>query len=138
MAGNGPPPSENRRRRNSDTYADVSETVKDDGQLRGPALEGAWSDAVRSWYDNWRRSPQASAFLMTDWMRLRMLAPLVASYLEQPHHMKLAEIRQNESLMGATHVDRLKGRIKVEREPEQTTQPAGVTALDDYRRALGA
>jgi hypothetical protein len=30
--------------------------------------------------------------------------------------MKLAEIRQNESLLGATHVDRLKARIKVEAE----------------------
>jgi hypothetical protein len=32
--------------------------------------------------------------------------------------MKLAEIRQNESLLGATHTDRLKARIKVEQPAE--------------------
>src|ERR1700759_2587866 len=105
MAGNGPAPNPNRRRRNADTYSGNQTPVVDDGALVGPALTGVWSDHVRSWYDTWRRSPQAKAFVDTDWMRLRMLAPLVDSYLQSPHHMKLAEIRQNESLLGATHVD---------------------------------
>jgi hypothetical protein len=137
MAGNGPAPKENRRRRNADVYGSAQTVVSDDGKLRGPALTGVWSEQVRSWYDNWRRSPQAAAFVATDWMRLRMLAPLVESYLLSPHHMKLAEIRQNESLLGATLTDRLKARIKVE-QPAEAEIPAGVTALDDYRRALGA
>lgn len=138
MAGNGPAPKESRRRRNADTYSGSGTVVADDGQLRGPALEGGWSERARSWYDTWRRSPQAAVFVATDWMRLRMLVPLVESYLEAPHHMKLAEIRQNESLLGATHTDRLKARIKVERPSAAAEAPAGVTALDDYRRALGA
>jgi hypothetical protein len=137
MAGNGPAPKETRRRRNADVYGGSQTVVTDDGELRGPALTGTWPEHVRSWYDTWRRSPQAAAFVATDWMRLRMLAPLVADYLERPHHMKLAEIRQNESLLGATHTDRLKARIKVE-QPAEAETPAGVTALDDYRRALGA
>lgn len=132
----GPPPAENRRRRNADTFGG-QQTVSSDGEPVGPALEGVWSDAARAYWDTWRRSPQARLFLDTDWMRLRLLVPLVESYLASPHHMKLAEIRQNESLLGATHVDRLKGRIKVA-GPEAETQapPAGVTALDEYRRAL--
>jgi hypothetical protein len=137
MAGNGPAPNPNRRRRNADVYSGSQTVVTDDGELRGPALTGTWSEHVRSWYDTWRRSPQAAVFTATDWMRLRMLAPLVDDYLERPHHMKLAEIRQNESLLGATHTDRLKARIKVE-QPAEAEAPAGVTALDDYRRALGA
>lgn len=138
MAGNGPAPKENRRRRNADVYSGTQTVVTDDGELRGPALTGPWSEHVRAWYDTWRRSPMAAAFVATDWMRLRMLAPLVQSYLEVPHHMKLAEIRQNESLLGATHTDRLKARIKVEQPLADTHVPVGVTALDDYRRALGA
>lgn len=138
MAGNGPPPKENRRRRNADTYSADPRVIKDDGEVRGPALVGDFPDAVRSWYDNWRRSPQAATFLMTDWMRLRMLVPLIADYLAKPTAMKLAEIRQNESLLGATHVDRLKARMKVERDPEPQETPAGVTALDDYRRDLAS
>lgn len=138
MPGNGPVPNENRRRRNADTYADVKATVVDDGELTGPALEGEWSPQVRSWWDTWRRSPQAKVFLATDWMRLRMVAPLLERYLLSPHHLVLAEIRQNESLLGATHTDRLKGRIKVERKmPQSTDAPAGVTAIDKYKKNLG-
>jgi hypothetical protein len=132
----GPPPKENRRRRNADTYADVRATVVDDGELVGPALEGDWTPMVRAWWDTWRRSPQAKTFLATDWMRLRMIAPLLEKYLAAPHHLVLAEIRQNESLLGATHTDRLKARIKVEKPTERVDAPAGVTAIQDYRNRL--
>jgi hypothetical protein len=133
----GPPPSEHKRRRNADTYADVKATVVDDGELVGPGLEGPdWSAHARSYWDTWRRSPQAKTFLATDWMRLRMLVPLVESYLSDPTPQKMAEIRQNESLLGATHADRLRARIKVEKPAESTTPAAGVTALDEYRKSL--
>lgn len=138
MAGNGPAPKENRRRRNADTYAGVGATVVDDGAVVGPPLTGEWPQQVLAWYDIWRTSPQAKTFVMTDWMRLRMLAPLVAEYLEKPHHLKLAEIRQNESLLGATHTDRLKARIKVEKPADASETPAGVTAINDYRSRLAA
>lgn len=138
MAGYGPPPSENKRRRNADSFADHKATVVDDGELVGPALEGPdWSQAARAYWDTWRRSPQAKAFLATDWMRLRMLVPLVESYLMNPMPQKLAEIRQNESLLGATHTDRMRARIKVEKPaPDAGEPPAGVTALDEYRKSL--
>lgn len=138
MPGTGPPPSENRRRRNQDTYADVKATVTDDGELSGPALEGVWSDTARAYWDTWRRSPQAKVFLVTDWMRLRMLIPLVESYLSTPTPVKMAEIRQNETLLGATHTDRLRSRLKVDKSTPGAVEAvrAGVTALDEYRRNL--
>lgn len=134
----GPPPAENRRRRNADTYADVKAVVVDDGEIVGPGLEGPdWSPAARAYWDTWRRSPMAKCFLQTDWMRLRMVLPLVEDYLKKPTAMKLAEIRANESLLGATHADRLRARIKVERvNPDAPEVPVGVTALDEYRRSL--
>jgi hypothetical protein len=146
-AMSGPAPSEKRRRRNADVYADVQTRVAPtSSRLRGPTLKQAlgpmlemYPDEVRAlvghWWDTWRRSPLAEAFLDTDWQRLVMLAPLVASYYARPHFSKLAEIRQNESLLGATHVDRLKARIKVERPEPAKAQP-GVTALDEYRNRL--
>jgi hypothetical protein len=137
MAGTGPAPKEARRRRNADTYSDVAATVHDDGELVGPALEGTWNPMVRVWWDTWRRSPQAKTFLATDWMRLRLVAPLLEKYLANPHHLVMAEIRQNESLLGATHTDRLKGRIKVAKADEKpTVAPAGVTAIKDYKSRL--
>lgn len=136
MAGNGPAPAPQRRRQNKDTYADVQATVTPDAKLRGPDLGGTWSPNTVAWYETWRRSPQAALFLATDWGRLQMMAPLVESYFGWPNDKKLAEIRQNESLLGATHVDRLRARIKVELEPAETVTPPGVTALDEYRARL--
>lgn len=151
MAGNGPAPSENRRRRNKDTYADVKTTVPaKSATLRGPTLNDAAgatqmelfdrlgvTELVQDWWDTWRRSPLAEAFLDTDWSRLKMMVPLVATYYARPTYSALGEIRQNESLLGATHVDRLKARIKVERPGDKPkAPPAGVTALDAYRRDL--
>lgn len=143
----GPAPKTQRRRRNADTYADVQTRVPAKAsRLHGPTFRSAIGDAlelysdavidqVQIWWQSWREAPQAQAFLGTDWQRLTMLAPMVASYIAQPHHMKLAEIRQNESLLGATHVDRLRARIKVETAPETVTAP-GVTAISDYRDRL--
>lgn len=135
MAGNGPPPAERRRRNNADTYADVQATIRSTSEVRGPELTGRWLAATKRWYETWRRAPQAEVFLATDWQRLQMMLPLVDDYFARPHHLKLAEIRLNESLLGATHVDRLRGRIKVETKPETVAAP-GVTALDDYRSRL--
>lgn len=132
----GPAPSENKRRRNADTFGGP-QTVVDDGERAGKPLGGVWPQVVLDWWDTWRRSPQAKTFVGTDWQRLLMLAPLVAQFFECPDKGVMAEIRQNESLLGATHVDRLKARIKVTPAgSEPTASPAGVAALDDYRRAL--
>jgi hypothetical protein len=147
MAGTGPAPKPNRRRRNADTYADVQTRIgSTSDQLRGPELEVAsagrmhvWdpdvTGLVGEWWNTWRRAPQAEIFLDTDWSRLAMLIPLVAEYFTRPHFAKLAEIRQNESLLGATVTDRLKARIKVD-GAEPAGVPAGVAAMDDYRNRL--
>jgi hypothetical protein len=76
--------------------------------------------------------------VQTDWARLRLLAPLTADYLEKPTAMKMAEIRQNESLPGATHTDRLMARIKVESPAEASSSEsvADVTGTSDYRKRL--
>lgn len=138
MAGHGPPPSENKRRRNEDEFAEHAITVADEGVVHGPELPGAGEYGPRTvdWYETWRRAPQAGAFTGTDWQRLAMLAPIVDAYWAEPSTKLLAEIRLNESLLGATHVDRMRARIKVEaprpRAPESPA--AGVTDMTEARR----
>jgi hypothetical protein len=134
----GPPPAEHKRRRNADAYAGLHTTVVDDGELTGPALEGAsWSAAARSYWEIWRTSPMAKAFLQTDWARLRMVLLLVEDYLTHPTAQKLTAIQSNEAALGATVADRLRLRMRVVKPdavPEEA--PAGVTALDEYRKSL--
>ena len=135
MPGMGPPPSANRRRTNADTFT-PTDTVAADGRTRGPALKGTYSAQTRAWYTTWRKSPQSLVFTPTDWQRLTMLAPLVDLYFREPDVKLLTEIRQNESLLGATHLDRLRGRMKVEQVAK--SRPTAVAApSDDYRRRLG-
>lgn len=136
MAGNGPPPSENKRRRNKDEFAEHAVTVESGDEVHGPELPHAdrYGESTLDWYETWRRAPQAAAFTVTDWQRLHMLAPIVDSYWEMPTTKLLSEIRLNESLLGATHVDRMRARIKVEAPKPKT--PAGVTDLTQRRRRI--
>lgn len=108
---NGPAPSPNARRRNDhpDEHLepqDVPERLK---KLRNASDYPA---AVQHWWGTWVNSEQSEMFMATDWERLQMLAPLIAGYYRRPGHNALAEIRQNESLLGATVTDRMRLRMK--------------------------
>lgn len=146
MPGFGPPPNPMRRRRNRDTFAEASVTVSTDGTVHAPQLPNAddFSRHTREWYRTWCSSPQAQAFVATDWQRLHMLAPLVERYFAEPRKDLLAEIRLNEGLLGATHVDRLRARITITPPADQSRgadSAAGdtpeVARLDERRRRLG-
>ena len=136
MAGMGPAPSPNRRR-TTDTFNVEKVTVTADGRTRGPALAADYGPEVRAWYATWRKSAQARAFTPTDWQRLLMVAYVV----EKPDVKLMTEIRQNEALLGATPLDRLRARIAVEPKDEPAARtgsrrPAEVTAISDRRRRL--
>ena len=123
MAGHGPPPKsdDQRRRRNK-----RPPTVKlDAAPVVAPELPGAdeYLPQTVSWYSTWASSPQASRFTPTDWQRLHMLAPLVNRFWEAPTKELMAELRLNESLLGATEADRLRLHWTVERE-EASSAPA--------------
>lgn len=136
MAGRGPAPKE-QHQRERDTrrrQADVA-SVTDDGTLRGPDLleetgRRDWDPQTVAWYDRWRRSPQAQLFEATDWGRLIMLAPIVDYYhtSPKPSAAALSEIRLNEERLGATYVDRLRAKIRVER-PTAGDKDADVVQL---------
>lgn len=138
MAGNGPPPSERKVRRNKDPLEEQAVTVPADAVPDAPELPHAvlYGPQTRAWYETWTRAPQAAAFTVTDWQRLHMLAPLVEAYFLDPSTKLFAEIRLNESLLGATHADRLRGRIKVEQPKPAAVRPADVPDLTERRRRL--
>lgn len=154
MAGRGPAPKENKLGRYQ-SELDKPEVELEVGSFEAPTLPGyrEYPAKVKRWWDTWVASPQANTFTATDWQRLLMLAPMVDAYYNlagEPRAIRsallaLTEIRQNESLLGATHLDRLRGRIKIDRdtgasadEDDETATPEGVAVLDHYRKALGA
>ncbi len=137
----GPLPKETRQRER-DTKRRSSEfvTVTRDGVLRGPTLakatgDSSWSPQVRSWWDTWRRSPQAVLFEDTDWGRLALMVPIVEAYFRRPSAAALSEIRMNEERLGATYADRLRSRIRVT-DPETgevvPLRPVGASARERF------
>lgn len=143
QGGRGPAPAENKRRRNRDQYEGEKVTVPADADVDAPKLPNAkkYLPATREWYATWCRSPQAATFTATDWQRLHMLAPIVDAYWQEPSTKLFAEIRQNESLLGATHADRLRARITVDQSQKKTPEASGtaskdVPRLDDRRRRI--
>lgn len=86
---------------------------------------------TREWYETWARSPMAVRFTTVDWMRLRQIAPLIDQYNRSPKKDLASEIRLQESLLGATVMDRQRMRLRVadpaEEEPER--RPAEVRRL---------
>jgi hypothetical protein len=137
MPGMGPPPAENKRRANEDTFAEAAVAVPVDVQVDAPELPDfeRYSTATLRWYNTWCKAPQAATFAVTDWQRLHMLAPLVEEYFAKPSTKLMAEIRISESLLGATHVDRMRGRIKMEKPRAVGGRaPAGVADMTEARR----
>lgn len=114
MPGRGPLPSPaTQRERTTRARLAATAVVVDDGEARGPELHGDFGPFTRDWYDTWRRSAQGQLFTSTDWLRVRMLAPLIEAYSRRPSAAAFSEIRLNEERLGATYVDRLRARIRV-------------------------
>lgn len=105
-------PDNLRRRRNAPVHPE--KVVTYDGEVRGPDLEGAYSEQTHTWYRTWQTSPQAQLFHATDWSRLLLLAPIVEAHFRRPTAAGLSEIRLNEERFGATVVDRMRARIHID------------------------
>lgn len=113
------PKPERQRERDTKRRASEFTTVTRDGVVRGPTIEeatgsSAWEPMTIRWWDTWRRSPQASLFEDTDWLRLATMAPLYDGHVRRPSAAAMSEIRMNEERLGATYADRLRGRIRIE------------------------
>lgn len=124
MAGHGPAPKPEGQKRHR--IADKIETshLLDDGSQLGPELSvltgrSDWPAPVERWFHVWRTSPQAKAFIDTDWQRLGMVAFLYEQFLIEAKPNLLSEIRLNEERLGATVVDRQRARMNIERADAQ-------------------
>lgn len=122
MPGNGPLPKANRQRDRDTKRRDRDVvTVVPDGQLRGPELPGDHGLDARtvSYYDTWRRSPQAQVFEDTDWLALHLILPLFDANLQKPSAAAVSEIRLTTAALGGTYADRLRvAKLHVDRSGE--------------------
>lgn len=120
MAGKGPAPkpAAQRRRRNLDIVQ--TEMITQDDVIRGPELPETfeWHSRTEIWWDTWRNSAQSITFTDTDWDFLIDTALLHTKFWNGENVG--AELRLRVSKFGATPEDRLRLRLQIENEPEQS------------------
>ncbi|MGI8624192.1 MAG: hypothetical protein ACR2NB_12080 [Solirubrobacteraceae bacterium] len=153
MAGRGPAPKdpEQRRRRNVTSGFDELPAAGHAGpfpklgagyqvQLDVDDLEDdepttvvvAFRAETREWYAAWATSPMATRFTAVDWNRLRwVVAPLFDRFVRDPGKGLAGELRLQESLLGATVMDRQRLRVRVaepDKPPVRARKPRGKSA----------
>lgn len=128
MAGAGPAPSPDAIRRNK---RPEFTQLMEDGTLRGPELpdgvlgedkEGKpiqWHKVTRQWWDNWRRSPQATRMLSApDWDYLLDTALMHHNMWHNGRWDFASEVRLRVAKFGATPDDRNRLRAEIITVPE--------------------
>jgi hypothetical protein len=127
MAGRGPAPKDPEKRRRTNADPVPTTTVSADGELRGPNLpidvlpdHEQWHPRTRAWWDTWRRSPQAQAFIATDWDFLLDTALMHHTMWSKGRWEFASELRLRAAKFGATPEDRARLRLQVSPEPAGT------------------
>lgn len=128
MAGVGPAPNPNAIRRNKKPEFTP---LQQDGEIRGYDLpEGVlgqdakgnpipWHPITRQWWENWRRSPQASRMLSEpDWDYLLDTALMHNAMWAKGRWEFASEVRLRVAKFGATPDDRNRLRAEIITLPE--------------------
>lgn len=152
MAGRGPAPKEDPIRRNAPTIAKVE--VSSDAQVRGPELpEGIkWHPRTVEWYEGWRKSPQASVMVASDWESMIETAVIHTKFWRAAENFTTspaqltnlsAELRRRMAQFGATYEDRLRLRMNIKTPHEAKTEEeeiatAAAEAVDYAQRLAKA
>jgi hypothetical protein len=155
MPGKGPLPQGQRQRARDEKAGGPWETLPAEGyEGEFPKLPRYWQQEVtvwerdpdtrekfavtklrrrqylpqtRNWYETFARSPMATKFTETDWVRLADIAPMKDSFY-RGNHALASEIRQQETKLGATVRDRIDMRMRIAKPPAAAEQPSAAGA----------
>lgn len=127
MAGVGPAPKKDAIRRNKKPEFTQ---LQEDGQVRGPELPDGvllnvngepteWHPMTKRWWENWRRSPQATRMLSApDWDYLLDTALIHHNMWKNGRWDFASEVRLRVAKFGATPDDRNRLRAEIVALPE--------------------
>jgi hypothetical protein len=107
----------------SNTVTQKVETGDGNQEMVPVTVKMTYLKLTRDWYETWAHSPMAVRFTSVDWMRLKQLAPLVDQYNRRPRKDLASELRLQESLLGATVMDRQRMRWHVGEVEEEQPEP---------------
>lgn len=138
MAGRGPAPAPQRRRRNKDSVA--PEVIVNDGELHGPELPAGvlpddqeWHPQTVALWDALRRNPLLADEPDLGWQFLIDTALMHHTMWSKGRWEFASEVRLRVAKYGATPEDRMRLKVKIstsadaEKTPKQST-PTDLTA----------
>jgi hypothetical protein len=140
MAGTrGPVPkrSTQRRRRNKESIPDVVKVAA--AHVTAPPTNPRWHELARGWYASLSESGQAQFFEPSDWQAALFVADAMSRLLRQKRYSSVLfqAVWSAMSDLLTTEASRRRVRMEIERNAGEQQQPAGVTAIADYRKAIG-
>lgn len=142
MGQRGPVPkrSDERRRRNKESEPDKVRAIVEHVVVPKPSLK--WHPIAKAWYEALAESGQSKFYEPSDWAAAQYVAESMSINLRQ------AKARFSAVLFSAvwtamgdlltTEAERRRVRMEIDRGAEQLELPAGVAAIEDYRRELGS
>lgn len=132
--GRKPKPPEQRVRRNEvDTSHLEPYAGPIDRRLTRLQNKSNFSPETQLYFAVWADSEQAEYFTPTDWLTLQRMARLHEKFIQTGSHFVAAELRQCESLLGATIGDRMRLKLAAlkeqrKREKEKQEEPPTIEA----------
>ena len=139
----GPVPkrSSERRRRNKPEGVEVTSVPVPEPELvECPPADESWHQIARDWYDSLAKSGQVVFYEPSDWATAKYVAEAMSRGLQGSRFSAqlFAAVSSAMTELLTTEGARRRARLEIERgKPGESEKPAGVTALDDYRTALG-
>lgn len=142
MGSRGPVPkhSSERRRRNKPEGPEVTAVSVEGGAVEQPPASEEWHEIARDWYRSLAESGQARFYQPSDWQTARYVAEAMSRNLSAGRFSAqlFAAVSSAMTELLTTEGARRRARLEIERQGSgEDRKPAGVTALDDYRDALG-
>lgn len=140
MGTRGPVPkrSSERRRRNKPESAPTT-TAAPGKKIRPPAADRTWHRLARYWYESLSKSGQSQFYEPSDWATARVWAELLSRQLHSGRvsAQMVAAWSSAATELLTTEGARRRMRLELQNPNGEDGPSAGVTALDDYRDALG-
>ena len=140
MGARGPAPkrASERRRRNKESKPTLATTELPKAER--PEPDGDWHTIASGWFVSLGESGQSEFYEASDWAFACLVAENMSRDLKEPGPISGANLSAYNKAMAdlmVTEANRRRAGIELERAPE-FEQPAGVTALAEYKKKLAS
>lgn len=141
MAGPIPKRASERTRTNktNESGASTEVTKGTATDVSWPKADSAWDDYTTDWYNGLKKSGMSAYYQQSDVAMARIIANEMSLYQRDTSRrssMMFAALMTAMTGLGVTEGERRRMRIELE-APKKQEKSASVTAIEDYKKALG-